>query len=313
MNFRTAVLALSLFSLPAAAGAETVVLTGHPVTAGIATSLTLGTELKVETVVPPTIPMGRQLSYLTGRGQKALNEAAAKADSVLTLRATWEDDPLYALARRVNVRVIEVDASRPVDGALPGLARVALPQGGPLAARLGLEQEVGSAPFPWLAPTALGRMADIVAADLRRLYPDSAARLDDNLDKLKHDLLALSAKAAMTFAALPDPSVVSLSNRFAALTPELGLDVRSTVALDDRDWTPERLDILTAFLKEEAIPVVLHHREPAEAIAAAVAAGGAKLVVLDSLETGEPAQFASALGMMVERLAEGFETAENAQ
>ncbi|MDV3059445.1 metal ABC transporter substrate-binding protein, partial [Pseudomonas paracarnis] len=32
------------------------------------------------------------------------------------------DDPLYPVARRSNIRIVEVDAARPVDGGLPGIA-----------------------------------------------------------------------------------------------------------------------------------------------------------------------------------------------
>ncbi|SMH40168.1 metal ABC transporter substrate-binding protein [Azospirillum agricola] len=267
--------------------AETV-LAGHPVTAGLAQALTQGTGVAVEAVVPPAIPMGRQLSFLGGRGEAKFAEAARKADAVLTLRSVWTDDPLYPLARRANIRLVEIDAARPVDGALPGIA---LREG---------------AAFPWLGVANAGRMADILAADLRRLYPASAPAIDANLATVKRGLLALSAQTARSFAALPDPSVAALSDRFAMLAADFGLDLRRVWTHDDRDWTPERLAELTAFLKAERIPAVLHHRQPAPEIARAVADGGARLVVLDSLESGPPAAIDAALARIAEQVEAGL-------
>ncbi|MCG5241853.1 metal ABC transporter solute-binding protein, Zn/Mn family [Azospirillum doebereinerae] len=283
---RLALTALLLL-LPLPAWAQTI-LAGHPVTAGLAQALTQGTALTVEKVVPDAIPMGRQNALLTGRGEAKLADAAKKADAVLTLRSVWIDDPVYPLARRHNIRLVEIDAARPVDGALPG---VALRDG---------------AAFPWLGVANAGRMADIVAADLRRLYPNAAPAIDGNLANLKRALLTLSSTSVRTFAGLPDPSVAALSDRFAMLAADLGLDLRKVWTRDDRDWTPERLAELTAFLKAERIPAVLHHRQPAPEIAQAITAGGARLIVLDSLESGPPAAMDIALGRMVEQLETGL-------
>lgn len=270
-----------------AAWAQTI-LAGHPVTAGIAQALTQGTPLTVEKIVPDAIPMGRQHALLTGRGEAKLAEAAKRADSVLTLRSVWVDDPVYPLARRHNIRLVEIDAARPVDGALPGIA---LREG---------------AAFPWLGVANAGRMADILAADLRRLYPAAAPAIDGNLATLKRALLALSSRAVRDFAGLPDPSVAALSDRFALLAADLGLDLRKVWTRDDRDWTPDRLAELTAVLTAERIPAVLHHRQPAPEIVQAVTAGGARLIVLDSLESGPPAAMDTALERMVERLEAGL-------
>ena len=61
-------------------------------------------------------------SYFTGRGAPALSALAQDADAAIGLRSLWADDPLYPVARRSNIRIVEVDAARPVDGGLPGIA-----------------------------------------------------------------------------------------------------------------------------------------------------------------------------------------------
>lgn len=283
---RFAVLVLAVL-FPFGARAQ-VLLAGHPVTAGLALALAKDTPLTVETVVPAAIPMARQYAFLTGRGEAKLTEAARRADAVLTLRSVWAEDPLYPLARRASIRLVEIDAARPVDGALAGVA---------------LRDGAG---YPWLGIANAGRMADIVAADLRRLYPTHKGAIDTNLAGLKRNLLVLSSTAARDFAALDDVSVAVLSDRFLLLAADLGLDVRRSWMLDDRDWTPDRLAALSAFLKVEAIPLVLHHRQPAPEIVQAVTDGGARLVVVDSLESGPPAPMDAALGRMVETILAGL-------
>ena len=64
----------------------------------------------------------RRCAQPTGRGAPALSKLATDADAVIGLRSLWADDPLYPIARRSNIRIVEVDAARPVDGALPGIA-----------------------------------------------------------------------------------------------------------------------------------------------------------------------------------------------
>lgn len=279
---RLAVLAVALL-FPALTQAQ-VLLAGHPLTAGLAVALAKGTPLTVEAVVPVAIPMTRQYAYFTGRGEAKLAEVAKRADAVLTLRSAWAEDPLYPLARRVNIRLVEIDAAKPVDGALTGIATR------------------DGAAFPWLGIANGGRMADIVAADLRRLYPAHKEMIDINLAEMKAAVLGLSSKVAGDFAAADDVTVAVLSDRFAVLAADLGLDVARSWVLDDRDWTSEKLAELSARLRVGGIRVVLHHRQPAARIAQAVADGGARLVVLDSLESGVPVAMDQALAVMAEQI-----------
>src|SRR5690606_11450330 len=84
------------------------------------------------------------------------------------------------LARRSNIRIVEIDAARPVDGALPGVA---------------LQANSDMRGYPWLNPVNLGRMADVIATDLERLAPSAQPALQGNLAGLKRSLVALAADA----------------------------------------------------------------------------------------------------------------------
>ena len=61
----------------------------------------------------------------------------------------------------------------------------------------------------------------------------------------------------------------------------MNLELLSTDARPDADWAPEALQKLSAELKENDVAVVLHHRQPSDAVNAAVTAGGSKLLVLN--------------------------------
>ena len=254
---------------PAVHAAKPVkVLASLPITYGLADVLLKGTDVQLERAAPANLPGSRQVAYFTGRGAPALSALAQGADAAIGLRSLWPDDPLYPVARRSNIRIVEVDAARPVDGGLPGIAV----QPGAID---GLNSQ------PWQSSNNLGRMADVMAADLSRLAPDAKTRIDGNLAALKQRLLKLNADSEARLAKADNLSVVSLSDHFAYLISSLNLEALSTDARPDAEWTPDALGKLTAELKDNDVAVVLHHRHPSEAVKAAVAAGGAQLLVLN--------------------------------
>ncbi|WP_300630437.1 zinc ABC transporter substrate-binding protein [Pseudomonas sp.] len=244
------------------------VLASLPITYGLADVLLKGSDVLLERAAPANLPGSRQVSYFTGRGAPALSQLAQAADAAIGLRSLWADDPLYPVARRSNIRIVEVDAARPVDGGLPGIA-----------VQPGVSDGLNSQ--PWQSSNNMGRMADVLAADLSRLAPGAKPRIDANLATLKQRLLKLAADSEARLAQADNLSVVSLSDHFAYLISSLNLEGLSTDARPDADWTPEALQKLSAQLTDNDVAVVLHHRQPSEAVKAAVAAGGSKLLVLN--------------------------------
>lgn len=243
------------------------VLAALPITYGLAQVLLKGTDVQLERAAPANLPGSRQIAYFTGRGAQALNTLALDADAAIGLRSLWPDDPLYPVARRSNIRIVEVDAARPVDGGLPGIAV----QPG---ATDGLNSQ------PWQASNNMGRMADVMAADLSRLAPEAKPQIEVNLAALKQRLLKLTADSEARLAKADNLTVASLSDHFGYLVSGLNLELVSTDARADTEWTPEALQQLSEGLKENEVAVVLHHRKPSDAVQAAVTAGGAKLLVL---------------------------------
>jgi ABC-type Zn uptake system ZnuABC Zn-binding protein ZnuA len=251
------------------------VLASLPITYGLGEVLLKGTDVKLERAAPDNLPGSRQTAYFTGRGAPALAKLATDADAVIGLRSLWPDDPLYPISRRSNIRIIEVDAARPVDGALPGIAVQ------PDNKVDGLNSQ------PWLASNNMGRMADVMAADLVRLAPTAKPAIEANLATLKQRLLKLSADSEARLAAADNLSVMSLSDHFGYLIGGLNLELVGLDARPDAEWTPEALKALAATLKDNDVAVVLHHRQPSESVKAVIAEAGSRLVVL-SVDAADP-------------------------
>lgn len=271
-----------------AAQAPVTVLTAHPVVHALALAVSHDSGLVIERAAPANLPPTRMASYFAGRGATQLARAAVGADAVIDLRSIWYDDPLYPLARRSNIRIVEIDAARPVDGALPGVA-------------LQLGAQVGA--YPWLDPVNLGRMADIITADLERLSPAAKPMLQANLAAFKRRLVTLTAEAETQFSQLEDVSVASLSDRLDYLVSGFNLDMAVRDARADEDWGAQALDDFGDELKTMGVTVVVHHREPVDHVRQAIAAAGAQVVVLDT-EQDDPV---TQLETMVQALERGFQ------
>jgi ABC-type Zn uptake system ZnuABC Zn-binding protein ZnuA len=251
------------------------VLASLPITYGLGEVLLKGTDVNLERAAPANLPGSRQTAYFTGRGAPALARLATDADAVIGLRSLWADDPLYPIARRSNIRIVEVDAARPVDGALPGIA---VQPGNKVD---GLNSQ------PWLSSNNMGRMADVMAADLVRLAPEAKPAIEANLAALKQRLLKLSADSEARLASADNLTVMSLSDHFGYLIGGLNLELIGLDARPDAEWTPEALKQLGATLKDNDVAVVLHHRQPSEAVKAVIAEAGSRLVVL-SVDAADP-------------------------
>ena len=266
MNLKQLTLALALTGLPSLALA-TEVLTTLPVTHSLAAALLDGTAVQLKRAAPANLPASRQPSYFSSRGGASLAKAAQQADAVIGLRSIWRDDPLYPMARRSNIRIVEIDAARPVDGALPGIA---------------VSGDDAYSAYPWLNPTNLGRMADVLANDLERLAPADKAKIQGNLAVLKRQLLELTASSQTKLAEVDNLSVVSLSERLGYLASGLNLDVVEQALPAEAKWDEAALKALGENLKSQDVALVLDHRQPDAAVAEVIKASGATLLVVES-------------------------------
>ncbi len=139
------------------------------------------------------------------------NQSPPAAAAVLGIRAAWPGDTAYLLARQADIRTIEIDASRPLDGSGAGVALV--PGEAPGA----------QPPLFWLATENLSRMSEILAHDLSRLSPADAETIAANLSAVKKAVFALSSHASTQTAQLQQLEVVDAGGACTYLIRSLGL------------------------------------------------------------------------------------------
>lgn len=270
VNLTAAIGALLVASMTAA-GEPVRVLASLPITYGLGSILLQGAEAQVVRAAPANLPASRQVSFFTGRGAGALEKAASSADAVIAVRSLWPEDPLYPMARRSNIRIVEIDAARPVDGALPGIALTS-------AGSNALEDR------PWLSINNLGRMADVIAADLMRLSPNDAKQIASNLADIKQRLLSLSAASESRLAELDSLSVISLSPGFEYLTSSLNLDVIEVLPPSTSDSDADAsLESFKSAIRDNEVRLVLTSRPVEKAVANAAEDAGARLLILGEL------------------------------
>ncbi|SUD39852.1 ABC transporter substrate-binding protein [Ectopseudomonas mendocina] len=270
VNLTAAIGALLVASMTAA-GEPVRVLASLPITYGLGSILLQGAEAQVVPATPANLPASRQVSFFTGRGAGALEKAASNADAVIAVRSLWPEDPLYPMARRSNIRIVEIDAARPVDGALPGIALTS-------ACSNALEDR------PWLSINNLGRMADVIAADLMRLSPNDAKQIASNLADIKQRLLSLSAASESRLAELDSLSVISLSPGFEYLTSSLNLDVIEVLPPSTSDSDADAsLESFKSAIRDNEVRLVLTSRPVEKAVANAAEDAGARLLILGEL------------------------------
>lgn len=263
------------------------VLTALPPLHALASALVEGTAIDaVRVPLDAAVPMEGQTHALLRLQTTVFQQAVA----VITLTSLWRADPLYAAARRHNLRIVEIDASRSWDAAKPGVAVIRAPLNDvPWSGAQSAESN--PSPYVWLGPINAMRMAALIAADLARLSPPDAPRIARNLAKFEGRLRRLKARYGARMAELPDPRVLSLASEFVYLFDEFGLYVDGWFVQQDIDWSDADSTALTRHLRERGIRVVIHKWTPDDRIVQAIEAGGARLLILDA---GNPGVLADA-------------------
>ncbi|GEM_PF-101745 len=257
----------------------TTVVAAHPVVYGLLEALTQGTGIVPGRATPANLPASRHYSYLSGRGAKSFDRIVRNADAVVHLRSIWPDDPLYPLARKHNIRVIEIDAANPVDHGLPGIASTA--------------DTNTAADYPWLNPVNMGRMADIIASDIQRLEPGAGEKVEANLATLRQRLIALNAQVESALLEAPNLSVVVLSPRLHTLAGAFNLDV---VPVGTQiEWNAQTLAALGQTIRDNGVHAVLLHEAASPEVAAAITAAGARPVIVQT-EGDDPVAVLEAAG-----------------
>ena len=283
MRRRFPSIALALLAAAGSASAgerETRVLAALPPLAAIVSALAEGTA--VETVGLPGRPasigtLERQLA----RSDPARTQLLSSVDAVVTIESLWPQDPLFAAARAENIWVVNIDAAQPY-GREGGVGLIAEPASHPAWREGSAGATEEPSPYAWMSPANGIRMAEIIAADLKRMAPAEAEKIEENLRGFREEIRNLKAEYEARFAALEDFTVYALTDQFVYLTNELGLFVDGYFLEQDLRWTEADHAGFRDHLERHGLGVVIHQWEPAEPIVNAAKAAGAEIVVLDA-------------------------------
>ena len=291
---RVAILAAAAVALAqpvrAADALAPLVLTGTQAAYSLTVALTAGTPIQVQNVPAD----GRQLALLKDYIERRMDSLAptfSSATAVVSLTNALPGDPLYRFARDANIRIVDIEAAVPWSINAPGVGLAETPESNVAWGKDPDSPATAVAPYFWLSVSNAIRMGDLVAEDLEALFPDHAAVIGKNLETLKRSLLALRGEYQGKLIDSGADVVFALTGDFVYLTNDMGLYVDGYFIKQDVRWTDADLQALTKHLRDNSIKVVIHKWQPSEAIQKAIAAGGAKLVVLDA---GDP-------GVVVER------------
>jgi len=261
-----------------------LVLTALPVTYSLTTALLQNTPVTVENLPARGRRLNGLSNYFSSSAER-LQSTFLNATAVVTIGKLWSGDPLYTAARQANIRIVEIDATQPWSNSMEGIAVAVQPQ--QLAPwSEGSNTEAGDSIWFWLSLTNAVRSTDIIARDLQRLFPDSAETIQINQLSLRNELLSMLREYELRLASASDITVFSLAPELVYLTNELGLFVDGSFFVQDIDWTEADAQAFENYLRDNRIPVVLHKWEPDELIKNAIAAAGARLVVLETLDAG---------------------------
>jgi len=230
------------------------------VTVALGRVLAAGTSIGVTDAVPPGYSMNGHDAYFKAH-HETFFALARQADAVLTVAGAWPADPLYRWARRGNIRVVEIDATRPLDGYGGGV---------PLE-----EVQSGQVPFVWRAPGNLTRMAAIAADGFRRLAPEDADTVSANLKRLQATLFQLRSRYEDALLSAGSMTLAGLTDGYASLTGEFGLDVRFYALSPEASWT--------------GADAVICAWEPGAELSRAIRAGNAAVVVFSPFRSADGA------------------------
>ncbi len=251
----------------ARAANEKSILVSHDFTEVLTQALTKDTDIEVVRVIPPNYSPDVHTSYLKKHWQQFSGQVRA-ADSAIYASAFWPEDPLYPAARKANIRIVPIDLARPLDNSRAGIPVTTFP---------GSSE---SYHFLWNSPGSCGRMSDILASDLTRLYPKQAQTITKNLDTLKRELFKIRTSYEVAFGELEAFEAIALTTDYIYLTDEFGINMVDFLLKPEHRWIDKDLTHLSQTIQNNDIAAVICKWQPGKDISQKIITAGAKIVVL---------------------------------
>ncbi|RLA39751.1 MAG: hypothetical protein DRQ64_06225, partial [Gammaproteobacteria bacterium] len=210
---------------------EVTIITSLPITYYLGTALTANTNIEVKNLPKRGRHLNGQANFFTSRAEK-LAKTFESASAVITIGKLWRDDPLFTAARSANIRIVEIDATKPWSSTLEGISVAMTPaQDSPWTSdshksEYGAEAaETKPSVFFWLSLANSARSAEIIAQDLMRLVPGEADTIKSNLVGVRSKLMELQRSSELALLNASDITVFSLAPELVYLTSEQSLFV----------------------------------------------------------------------------------------
>ncbi len=223
----------------------TTLLTGHPITTGIAEMLGKDSTLSIQSSVPKNLPASRHLNYLENRGKDELETLSREADAVISVKSIFTADFLYPLARRHHIRIVPIDIATPIDGEGMGVALLNL--------------DIAEHPV-WLDPENLNVMMTLFVREVEKLDASQREALQKQLDDARQRLQKIIYAVQESLdKASKTPSVLLMQEEYAYFTQGLQLESTQYTPVDD---AAKNLAAFEKAIREEGITLVISKQEP---------------------------------------------------
>ena len=238
------------------------VLTSIQSVYSIAQNITKNTDIEVYSIFDSDISMDYGKSAFDN---KDLDLAVAKnAVAVIDVAKVWENDYLYEYVRRQNIRIIEIDASYSFSG--DDYSALSL-----------LNYKNGERnPYVWMSLQNTIKMADIIAADLTRLFPKNEKVITTNLKKFTEELKDLENNYLRETLNAKSLSVTALTENLDYLFNELNIFVNHE---ESGRITAENIDKI---MKESGSKIIVSDKWLKKEVISEIEKKGGKFIVLDT-------------------------------
>lgn len=238
------------------------VLTSIQSVYSIAQNITKNTDIEVYSIFDSDVSMDYGKSAFDN---KDLDLTVAKnAVAVIDVAKVWENDYLYEYARRQNIKIIEIDASYSFSG--DDYSALSL-----------LNYKNGERnPYVWMSLQNTIKMADIIAADLTRLFPKNEKVITTNLKKFTEELKDLENNYLRETLNAKSLSVTALTENLDYLFNELNIFANH---VEFSQMTSENIDEI---MKESGSKIIVSDKWLKKEVISEIEKKGGRFIVLDT-------------------------------
>lgn len=155
------------------------ILVSHKALEAVALSLCENTDIRVKNIFAPSTIVEEwtyEFKHLSDQKIKLFDES----DAILTTRSYYSEDLLFAIGRKHNINLIEVDPLSPPSISKKGMSV--------------LRNDHKTALRFWLSITNLIQIIGNLSDDLQKIYPQQSSTIDNNATKITKNLLSLKIK-----------------------------------------------------------------------------------------------------------------------